>query len=192
MGGGGGRGGGGSVGRSGRAGGRGGVGWGGGRERRRGARGLWRARAPRLEKEEEPGPGGGLPRFQDVQGPPPAPGAQAAAPRAPAASQPRQAAGAPVRLERCTLRGRSRALAPPGTAPRGGPPGLPGGPEVPRGLPHTHTGPSSTDIRGIRQREVSLIAGAICICHSFLHTPCQQDRFLLKALRVGDFPGAGQ
>lgn len=34
-----------------------------------------------------------------------------------------------------TPRGRSGALSPPGTAPRGGPPGLPGGPEVPRGLP---------------------------------------------------------
>ena len=201
MGGGGGRGGGGSVGRSGRAGGRG-----GGREQRRGARGLWRARAPRLEKKEEPGRGGGLTRFPDVQGPPTPSASPNNRPQGTCSGTSPAGGGSPgapgALHPTSTPRGRSGALAPPETAPRGSPPGLPGGPEVPRGLPlgvceslgprgpagsgatrlrsrgkevllplegkglitpllchqHTHTGPSSTDIRGIRQREVSLIA----------------------------------
>lgn len=58
---------------------------GGGRGRRRGARGQRRARAPRLE-EEEPGPGGALPRFTGTRDPRPVP-TPVGARRAPAAAQ---------------------------------------------------------------------------------------------------------
>lgn len=108
----------------------------GGREPRRGARRLWRARAPRLEKEE-PGPGGGLTRFPGTQGPPHPPGSGVTA--RPASGTCSGTApgggklpGAPrALLPAPTPRRRSGAHAPPGTAPRGHPPGLPRGPEVP-------------------------------------------------------------
>lgn len=104
---------------------------GGGSERRRGARRQWRARAPRLE-EEEPGPGGGLTRFRGSQGPPNP--ARIWGNRPPGTCS-RTALGAPgAQLGASTPRRRSGAHATPGTAPRGRPPGLPGGPRFLGGL----------------------------------------------------------